>query len=122
MAKTAAPLDSTIRKIFRVQSFVVTLFALGFGLLQSANAGISAVLGGLTGIVPAMAYAALIRQRRVLSARQTMQRHMFGELLKLILTYVSFLLVFALYDNVSFLPLFLTYIVSLLGYWLVLFA
>jgi ATP synthase protein I len=110
----------TIQKIFLIQ-FVLTLGAAGVSLvLADIKAGYSAVIGGGINIL-ATAYFA----NKVFSAgpgstaRQIARAFYWGEVVKILLTGILFTGVL-LWLDVAFLPLFLTYAITMMAFWLAL--
>jgi F0F1-type ATP synthase assembly protein I len=84
----------------------------------------SAVLGGAIGTVPSAVYGLLIAGKPFGSPRSMLQRQYLGEACKLVLTLLMFGASFAWVKELSVLPLFATYMLTLAVYWaaLLLFA
>lgn len=107
-------------KIFAIQ-LLITLLAVGMGFIFfDVRAAYSAAIGGGISIITTAYFAS-----RVFSvgpgstAAQVARKFFIGEVVKIALTVILFII--ALKGlNVSFLPLFLTYMATLLAYWLVL--
>jgi ATP synthase protein I len=115
---------ATIAKIIGLQLAVtaaVVLLALGAGGTTAAK---SAALGGATGVIPSAAYGLLLMKKPFGTPRSLLQRQYLGEFCKLGLTLLMFGASFAWVKELSVLPLFATYILTLAVYWvaLLLFA
>lgn len=118
------PSRVTIRRILLMQ-LVVTLLS---GLAWSAKGkpftldspAISAVLGGLAALVPALLFALRTRVMTggVNVAGASVLALVTGELLKIIATVAMFILVVVFYPGLVWFPLLLTYILALKCYWL----
>lgn len=110
-------------------SLVIALACLAF---YGANAAVSAFLGGAIGFVGSFAYAWKIAGPQTRNTGGTsgtdaaadpkamMRAHLVGEALKLALTVILFAAVLILYKGVATLPLLLTFIATLVVYWVAL--
>jgi ATP synthase protein I len=104
------------------------VIALACLVFYGANAAVSAFLGGAIGFVGSFAYAWKIAgpQTRNSSGKDAadpkalMRAHLVGEALKLALTVILFAAVLILYQGVATLPLLLTFIATLVVYWVAL--
>ena len=76
-------------------------------------------VGGISVITTAYFAYKVFSAKPGTSARQVARTFYMAEVVKILLTAVLFIIVLLWFD-VSFLPLFLTYAVALLAYWLVL--
>lgn len=123
-ASALKPSRVTVRRLLILQGLVTLISGLAwsargkpFALDSSA---ISALLGGLAALVPAVLFAA---RAKVLSSRaNALGSSVFalvtGELLKIIATIAMFVLVIVFYQDLDWLPLLLTYVLALKCYWL----
>lgn len=99
------------------QAAVTVLVALGCWVLGGAHAGFSAALGGAIGTVASLGMALLIKPAA--SAVRILGSFFAGELVKVILAVVSFVLVFKL-AAVAPGPMFAAYMGTFIVYWIVL--
>ena len=123
-ANALKPSRVTIRRILLMQ-VVVTLVS---GIAWSAKGkpfsldspAISAVLGGLAALVPALLFALRTRVMTggVNVAGASILALVTGELLKIIATVAMFILVVVFYPGLVWFPLLLTYVLALKCYWL----
>lgn len=110
-------LQTTISKLIGLQVLVATvasLVALGVG---GAGAAKSAALGGSIGVIPSAAYGFLLIKKPFGSPRAVLQRQYLGESCKLVLTLLMFGASFAWVRDLSVLPFFATYMLTLAVYW-----
>lgn len=108
------------QKIFAIQ-LLITLFAVAVTLIFSdARSAYSAAIGGGISIITTAYFASKIFSAGPGSpAAQIARKFFVGEVVKLALTVILFVIALQ-WLNVAFLPLFLTYMATLLAYWLVL--
>ena len=110
---------TTIR-IVLIQSLITLLAAAAWFVFFNFKAAYSAAVGGGISIIATFYFAQQVFSLRPgTSAAKIARRFYFGETIKLLLTAALFFVVITCLD-VSFLPLFLTYVATLLAYWLVL--
>ena len=110
-------MQTTISKLISLQivvAAVASLVALGVG---GAGAAKSAALGGLIGVIPSAAYGFMLIKKPFGSPRALLQRQYLGEFCKLVLTLLMFGASFAWVRDLSVLPFFATYILTLAVYW-----
>jgi ATP synthase protein I len=110
-------LQTTIIKLIGLQvlvTAVASLVALGVG---GAGAAKSAAIGGSIGVIPSAAYGFLLIKKPFGSPRAVLQRQYLGEFCKLLLTLLMFGASFAWVKELSALPFFATYILTLAVYW-----
>lgn len=103
-------------------SIVIAVACLAF---YGVNAAVSAFLGGAIGFVGSFAYAWRIARSHARGAGEAdpkalMRAHVVGEAQKLALTVILFAAVLVLYKGVATLPLLLTFIATLVVYWVAL--
>lgn len=104
-------------------SIVIAVACLAF---YGVNAAVSAFLGGAIGFVGSFAYAWRIARQHVRGGageadpKALMRAHFVGEAQKLALTVILFAAVLVLYKGVATLPLLLTFIATLVVYWVAL--
>lgn len=110
----------TIKNIITIQ-FIVTLLAITLSLiLVDMKAAYSAGVGGGISIIVTLYFANKVFSAGVGSPAASVARMFYiGEVIKIALTVILFS-VAILWLNVSFLPLFFTYVATLLAFWLVL--
>ena len=112
--------NNTVRKILTIQlTLTLTAMVLSFFLLDFRAAYSACVGGGISVITTAYFAYKVFSAKPGTSAQQVARTFYMAEVIKILLTAVLFIIVL-LWFNVSFLPLFLTYAVTLLAYWLVL--
>lgn len=107
-----------VKRIIGAQ-IAVTLAAAALALLLSENihAAYSALIGGGIGFFTAWIYARKAFGTRSAEPEELVQAQYRAEAMKLAATMVLFAAAFALYEEVSTLPLLLTYIATLAVYW-----
>jgi ATP synthase protein I len=119
-------LRAQLGRIIGLQVAARVAIALACLALYGANAAVSAFLGGAIGFVGSFAYAwkiARLQTRGTDAAadpRALMRAHFVGEAQKLALTVILFVAVLVLYKGVATLPLLLTFIATLVVYWVAL--
>jgi ATP synthase protein I len=95
---------------------VLLVFALVW-VLGGSQQSVSALLGGLIGLLPNMLFAALFgRKDPGKTANQVVRAFYFGEALKLLLTGLLFVIVFHL-PGISALPLFIAFVAVMAVVW-----
>jgi ATP synthase protein I len=123
-ANTLKPSKMTIGRILLMQVAVTLLSGLAWSAkgkpLSLDSPAISAVLGGLAALVPALLFALRTRVMTggVNVAGASILALVTGELLKIIATVAMFILVVVFYPGLVWFPLLLTYILALKCYWL----
>jgi len=124
-------LRAQLGRIIGLQVAVSVVIALACLVFYGANAAVSAFLGGAIGFLGSLAYAWRIAgsQTRGSSGtdggkaadpRALMRGHLVGEAQKLALTVILFVAVLVLYKGVATLALLLTFIATLVVYWVAL--
>lgn len=109
-----------VRRIIGLQVAVSVAIALLCLVFYGANAGLSALLGGAIGFLGSLAYARKIVAAETSDPNVVLRAHFVGEVLKLGLTVILFVAVFIFYKGVAALPLLLTFIATLVVYWVAL--
>ncbi|WP_268408429.1 ATP synthase subunit I [Alteromonas sp. a30] len=117
-SKLAMPGIKFAKKVLALQSLIVifcTVVALFFGVTSA----LSALLGGLAAVLPNIVFAVLAF-RFVGASKNQLVYNSFktGSKLKLILTIVIFLLIYR-WPDVQAGPLFITFVIALLGHYVV---
>lgn len=104
-----------------VIQLVITGIAAAIGLLGfNTKAAYSALVGGGISIIATVYFAKqFLSFRAGVPATQIAKRFYVSEAIKLVLTAILFTIAI-IWLHVSFLPLFLTYMATLLAYWLIL--
>jgi ATP synthase protein I len=108
----------TVNLIIGLQ--VLVTLAAGFIVwLASGEEGsaVSAVWGGSIGLLSALVYVLVIRGARGRGPNELVKAHYLAQALKFGVTVALFGATFAIAQQVAPLPLFLTYIATLLTYW-----
>jgi len=119
-------LRAQLGRIIGLQVAVSVVIAGACLVFYGTDAALSAFLGGAIGFVGSFAYAWKISrlQTRGTDAaadpRALMRAHFVGEAQKLALTVILFVAVLVLYQGVATLPLLLTFIATLVVYWVAL--
>lgn len=110
----------TTVKIFAVQAIITLAAAFTALVFADFKAAYSALVGGGINILATMVFALRVFSVRPGAPANRMARAFYiGEAIKLLVTVGLFLAVL-LWLNVLFLPLFLTYAITMLAFWLVL--
>ncbi len=123
-ANALKPSRMTIGRILLMQVVVTLLSGIAWSAKGKAfsldSPAISAVLGGLAALVPALLFALRTRMMTggVNVAGASILALVTGELLKIIATVAMFILVVIFYPGLVWFPLLLTYILALKCYWL----
>ena len=112
-------------RIIGLQVAVSVAIALACLAFYGTNAAVSAFLGGAIGFLGSLAYAWKIAGPRTrgdtnVDPKALMRGHLVGEVQKLALTVILFAAVLILYKGVATLPLLLTFIATLVVYWVAL--
>jgi ATP synthase protein I len=110
-------LFNVVRRVIELQSLtVLVVYALTWVLVGSQQS-VSALLGGLVGLLPNMLFAVLFgRKEPGKTATQVVRAFYFGEALKLLLTALLFVIVFHL-PGISALPLFIAFVAVTVVFW-----
>lgn len=85
------------------------------------NATVSAILGFLLVLLPALVYIKIVWSRKVMPAEAVMAKHKKAELYKFLMSLFGFAAVFIFFRQVHALALFTAYVVTLSSYWLCMF-
>ena len=113
-------------RIIGLQVAVSIAIAAACLAFYGANAAVSAFLGGAIGFLGSFAYAWRIAgpqtrgSENAADPKALMRAHFVGEAQKLALTVILFAAVLILYKGVATLPLLLTFIATLVVYWVAL--
>ena len=87
-------------------------------LSWDVNVVVSALIGFLLVFIPTVVYVKVSNMKQIMPVYQVYGKHQKAELMKFILNFIGFTIVFIFYKNVHVLALFITYVVTLSGYWL----
>jgi ATP synthase protein I len=109
-----------VRAVIGLQALLTVAAAALWWMLKDGRAGIAALAGGGIGVASASVYAYKMAQARATQPAALMGAHYRAEIYKFAITIVLFVGVFGLYRDISPIPLFLTYILTVLAYWLAL--
>ncbi len=116
----AVDAKATIQKIVFLQLLMTLAMVALFGYLQGVAGAWSASVGGLICLLTTLCFARQVfGGEDSLSAAETMKRFCIAEVVKLLLTALLFAFAIGVM-GISFLPLMLTYLLALTGYWLIL--
>lgn len=116
------PSRVTVKRLLVLQGLVTVVCAATWSVMNGSfglnTAAISALYGGLAALVPAVLFAA---RAKVLGGHanavgSTIFALVTGELLKIIATVAIFILVIVFYPELDWLPLLLTYVITLKCY------
>ena len=112
-------INPDVDKILRLQvklilAAVVLSLVLGGGRLDVA---VSALLGGLSALIPAWVYSRIAYAKRHVAPSVLMRNHFRGEAVKFNLTVALFGCVLVNYKNLSVAGLFGGYFAAVSGYW-----
>jgi ATP synthase protein I len=116
-------LRAQLGRIIGLQVAVSVAIALACLAFYGANAAVSAFLGGAIGFLGSLAYAWRIAGAQTgdkADPKALLRAHLVGEAQKLALTVILFAGVLVLYKGVATLPLLLTFIATLVVYWVAL--
>lgn len=112
--------NSTTRRLLIIQASVAAAGFLLFSLISGPHAAWSALTGGGIGFITTAFFALRVfaggAER---PAKDIVRTFYVGESQKILLTVILFVMVIA-WLEVSFLPMFATYMVSLMAFWIVL--
>jgi ATP synthase protein I len=89
-------------------------------LLAGTLGAASAVVGGAIGFLPSAVYAGILRLASGGPPERLLQASYAAEAVKVVMTLLLFALTFAVFREMKFWPLFLTYLGTLAAYWLAL--
>ena len=108
------------RRIILAQVVVTALTSLLFAIFSGAVDAVAALVGGLINVLANLYFARrLYGGRRIKSAAETALGFYVGEVVKLFITLALFALAIGVF-KLSFLPLFTTFVATLLVFWLAL--
>lgn len=105
-----------VTRIFQIQT-VFTLCVAIISLLHSVTAGYSALLGGVTYLVPNAYFAWRVLSRSSDTPRGVLADMYIGEIWKMVITIACFAAVFILVQPLSPFPLFLTFVLLQILNW-----
>jgi ATP synthase protein I len=111
---------SSVRRIILIQVAVAVTVALLMLVIQGFTSAVSSFAGGAIGFLTSLIYAKKMLPPPGSDAKKILHAHYGAEAYKLIFTILLFSLVFTQYKEVHTLPLFATYIATLLVYWVAL--
>ena len=107
----------TIASIIGLQIGVTVIAALVAWWSAGAIAAKSAMLGGAIAVIPSAVYGVLVMGQKFGPPRALLSGHYLGEFSKLLLTLLLFGAAFAWVKELSALPLFAAYVLTLAVYW-----
>ena len=113
-------MNAEVRWVLSRQGVTTLCVAAVAGLVGGTNAAVSALLGGVIGMLGALAYAWRALRGGELDPRKAYRAQMLGETYKLAVVLGSFALVFMGYRDVAALPLFLGFALTVAVYWMAL--
>lgn len=107
-----------IKRLQTIQFLLALIISLITLIVFGGQAAISAALGGLTALLPAVLFAGkLFQYSGARSARKIVKCFYQGEALKISSSLILFALVFMLYKKIVPLAFFLTYIALVMTHW-----
>ena len=119
MPELEAPVRVGVRRIIGIQVAVSCVIALLLAALYGTTIALSAFAGGAIGFIASSVYA----QRMAVQGsdpQALLRGHYVAEFSRFGVTVALFAAVFLLFRNVAALPLFLTYVATLVVYWVAL--
>lgn len=109
-------------QIIKIKIVLGIILILIFAIFsQNLYTTLSALLGFLLALLPALFYIKIAWSNKILLANQIFAKHKKAEIYKFNVNLLGFLVVFISFKQVHALALFTTYMVTLSGYWLSLF-
>lgn len=115
---------NALKEYLRVITIKVILAVIFITIIAVFNRNLysclSALLGFLLALLPALVYIKVVYTDRVLPAEVVMVRHKKAELYKFFTNILGFVIVFICFRQVHLLVLFASYLVTLSAYWLAL--
>lgn len=108
--------SSAVVKILGYQVLIIVLVAVGFALARDGRWVLSSVLGGVAAFIPNLYFALRIHKSSGQGARQVLNAFYLGESGKLLLTAVSFIIIFQI-PNLEIFPLLAGYVAALSVFW-----
>lgn len=114
-------LHRTVTRFLALQAAAGAVVAVAWYLAAGERAAVSALVGGLIGVLPSAFYGWLLLRLRPRTAMDALRVQVVGEFGKLGLTLVLFALAFAGLRGVAALPLFCGFVATLVMYWAALF-
>ncbi len=110
-----------LTKLFTIQAALIVLIT-SILLFSSVKAAYSALLGGMTCLLPSLYFAyRAFKYKGAQAAKKIMASFYTGEALKMVFTFSLFALVF-IFIEIAVVPFFLTFILVQLVLWLSLFV
>lgn len=108
-------------RVLALQALVMSTCAIGFlGVHGFSVDSKSALIGGLTALLPSCFYVWRSSRGRTQDPRSLVKAHYRAESGKMAITVVAFGLVFTQLGPIAALPLFATYVATLASYWVAL--
>ncbi len=108
--------QSAVSKILAYQILVSLFISAGFALYKGHDYAISSLLGGGAAFIPNLFFALILFKSSGRSARNVLNSLYIGELGKLLLTGLLFVIIFNT-PNIEVLPLLVGYITALSVFW-----
>ena len=116
-----AAVSHTVILVLALQFGVSLAGGLLFLLLLGANAGLSALAGGLTCFIAGLPYALRVSATRAASPMHTLMVHGFGEFSKILISLVTMGVLLNKFEAIiSPVPMLTTYFAAAMSYWLAL--
>lgn len=106
-----------VKRLFWFQLSLMLVLSLLFVFWQGTESGVSALLGGITGIVPSLLFSWLyFKHGGAQDAKKVVQAFYLGETLKIVTTVVLFTASFQ-WSKLKPVPMFIVFISVALAYW-----
>jgi ATP synthase protein I len=106
-----------LQRLQALQLLLIMMLTLLMLAFSSSSLALSALLGGLVAWIPSLVFARkLFRYKGARAAKDIVRSFYSGEVLKLTITFLLFLIVFTLF-KIRPLPFFLTYIMVIMMHW-----
>ena len=107
---------SAVSKILAYQLLIGLIISTGFVLFKDYSFGISSVLGNMAAFIPNLFFALVVNRSAGRSAKNVLNSFYIGEVGKLLLTGVLFMIIFKI-PNIEILALLVGYITALSVFW-----
>jgi ATP synthase protein I len=107
---------SAVSKILAYQLLIGLIISTGFVIFKDYSFGISSVLGNMAAFIPNLFFALVVNRSAGRSAKNVLNSFYIGEVGKLLLTGILFMIIFKI-PNIEILALLVGYITALSVFW-----
>lgn len=108
--------NKTLSAALKVQIFITLIAASVTLVAYDAQIALSAVLGGMIGVVPSAVYALMVSHHKGYTTGGTIRTALRAEAAKIILTIILLWAAFAFYESVNAIALIGTFVMTVLVY------